>query len=144
MPVYHGCLGSHNTGLTGRTGLTDAYGSYGCLRVLRMLTDSTTSIHPSIIRHSLQEPSQKEIAKGNAVPLTESQHEFNDMLQFFRGRNEHFVSASKQGRKTLDTRWRGSLFGLAAIARIVFHLVALQERMGGPRYDCYGPAPVYE
>ena len=38
----------------------------------------------------------------------------NNMLQFFRGRNEHLVSEVKSTRKTLDTQWRGSFLGLAA------------------------------
>ena len=46
------------------------------------------------------------------------------------------------GRKALDTTWRGSFFGLAAVLRIVVHMVTLQERMLGPRYDCFGPWPV--
>ena len=64
------------------------------------------------------------------------------MLQFFRGRNEHLVAEIKQGRKALCTQWRGSFLGLAAVLRIVVHMVALQERMLGPRYDCFGPWPV--
>ena len=74
--------------------------------------------------------------------LTPSELRWNDMLQFYRGRNEHLVAQLKTGRRTLDSRWRGSLTGLAAIFRIVTHLVTLQERMRGPRYDCYGPWPV--
>ena len=64
------------------------------------------------------------------------------MLQFFRGRNEHLVAAIKTGRKALDTTWRGSFAGLAAILRVIVHMVALEERMLGPRYDCFGPWPV--
>ena len=63
-------------------------------------------------------------------------------LQFFRGRNEHLVAAVKNGRNALDTTWRGSFAGLAAILRVVTHMVTLQERMLGPRYDCFGPWPV--
>ena len=74
--------------------------------------------------------------------LTEEQLAFNDMLQFFRGRNEHLVASIKNGRKALCTKWRGSFLGLAAVLRIVVHMVALQERMLGPRYDCFGPWPV--
>lgn len=74
--------------------------------------------------------------------LTPAQLSFNDMLQFYRGRNEHEVAAVKCGRAALHGQWRGSLAGLAAIVRIAVHLVALQSRMAGPRYDCYGPWPV--
>ena len=67
---------------------------------------------------------------------------WNDMLQFYRGRNEHLVAAVKDGRAALDTRWRGSYTGLCAVIRIVMHMCALQERMLGPRYDVFGPWPV--
>ena len=63
-------------------------------------------------------------------------------MQFFRGRNEHLVAAVKTGRKALDTTWRGSFLGLAAVLRVVMHMVTLEERMLGPRYDCFGPWPV--
>ena len=49
------------------------------------------------------------------------------------------VAEVKQGHKALDTKWRGSFVRLAAILIIVVHMVALQERMRGPRHDCYGP-----
>jgi hypothetical protein len=83
--------------------------------------------------------------------LSEEQRDWNDMLQFFRGRNEHLVAAIKHGRKALDTKWRGSFLGLAAVLRIVVHMVALQERIrahagapvrlfrsvaGVPGFDC--------
>ena len=74
--------------------------------------------------------------------LTEDQVDFNNMLQFYRGRNEHLVAAVKNGRNALDTKWRGSFLGLAAVLRIVVHMVTLQERMQGPRYECFGPWPV--
>ena len=74
--------------------------------------------------------------------LTPQQMTWNNVLQWYRSRNEHMVAEVKQGRKALDTKWRGSFVGLAAILRIVVHMVALQERMRGPRYDCYGPWPV--
>ena len=74
--------------------------------------------------------------------LTEDQVDFNNMLQFYRGRNEHLVAAVKHGRNALDTKWRGSFLGLAAVLRIVVHMVTLQERMQGPRYECFGPWPV--
>ena len=45
----------------------------------------------------------------------------------------------KQPRATLNSRWRGSYSFLSAVAKIAAHVVGLQERMKGPRYDCYGP-----
>ena len=63
------------------------------------------------------------------------------MLQFYRGRNEHLVAEIKQGR-CLDARWRHSYPLLCVVVRILVHLVTLQERMKGPRYDVYGPYPV--
>jgi hypothetical protein len=67
---------------------------------------------------------------------------WNSMLQWYRGRNEHMVAEVKNGRRAISTKWRGSFAGLAAVLRIVIHMVALQERMRGPRYDVYGPWPV--
>ena len=55
------------------------------------------------------------------------------------GRNEHLVQSVKGGRKALSTTWRGSYSGICAVMRLTAHMVALQERMAGPRYDCYGP-----
>ena len=78
--------------------------------------------------------------KGGNLP--DEKVQWNNMLQFYRGRNEHLVAEIKNGRKALCTRWRGSFLGLAAVLRIVVHLVTLQERMKGPRYDCFGPWPV--
>ena len=74
--------------------------------------------------------------------LTESKVQFNNMLQFFRGRNEHMVQQVKNNRGALTTKWRGSLFDLAAVLRVIVHMVTLQERMRGPRYDVFGPWPV--
>lgn len=74
--------------------------------------------------------------------LTEPQKRWNNILQFYRARNEHAVKEVKTGRQSLDTKWRGSFIGLAAILKIVVHMVALQERMKGPKYDCFGPWPV--
>ena len=51
--------------------------------------------------------------------LTAHQRGWNEMLQFFRGRNEHLVAAIKQGRKALDTQWRGSFLGLASVIHIL-------------------------
>ena len=55
------------------------------------------------------------------------------------GRNEHLVQAVKGGRNALSTTWRGSYSGICAVMKLTAHMVALQERMAGPRYDCYGP-----
>ena len=74
--------------------------------------------------------------------LSANMLEWNDMLQFYRGRNEHEVAFVKEGRAALDTRWRGSYAGLCAVLRIVVHMCALQQRMLGPRYDVCGPWPV--
>ena len=74
--------------------------------------------------------------------LDESQRAWNNMLQFYRGRNEHLVSAIKHGRSALEDGWRGDYMGLAAVIRVISHMVALEQRMAGPRYDCYGPFPV--
>ena len=71
--------------------------------------------------------------------LTDKQRNWNNTLQFFRGLNEHLVAAVKSGRHTLDTTWRGSFAGLSAVLRVVMHMVTLEERMLGPRYDCFGP-----
>ena len=76
-------------------------------------------------------------------PLTTEQIEFNRMLQFYRGRNEHLVAELVQANAALNTRWRGSFALLAAIARLSMHMTGLQERMRGPRYPCYGPWPMH-
>ena len=67
---------------------------------------------------------------------------WNDMLQFYRGRNEHAVSEVKDGRAALEQRWRGSYSGLCAVLRLVIHMCALEQRMLGSRYDVFGPWPV--
>ena len=74
--------------------------------------------------------------------LTPKMIAWNDMLQFYRGRNEHEVATVKNGRRALDTRWCGSYAGLCAVLRLVIHMCALQGRMLGPRYDVFGPWPV--
>ena len=71
----------------------------------------------------------------------EEKKKFNDLLQFYRGRNEHLVAEVKN-RDAFATTWRGSLLGLSAALRLVVHMVGLQERMRGPRYDVFGPWPV--
>ena len=67
---------------------------------------------------------------------------WNDMLQFYRGRNEHEVATVKYGHLALSSRWRGSYLGLCAVLRLVMHMSALEQRMFGPRYDVFGPWPV--
>ena len=78
----------------------------------------------------------------NHGALTREQLAWNDMLQFYRGRNEHIVSVVKNGRAALDTQWRGSYHLLCAVVRLVMHMCALEQRMQGPRYDVFGPWPV--
>ena len=39
-------------------------------------------------------------------------------------------------------RWRGGYFQLCSVLRLAVHMTALQERMKGPRYECFGPYPV--
>ena len=83
--------------------------------------------------------------KGKGLPR--STVEFNLTIQHYRGRNEHLISEYKQQRDTLSTTWRGSFslldVLLAAIMKLSAHMVGLQERMRGPRYDCFGPWPMY-
>lgn len=74
--------------------------------------------------------------------LTPQQREFNTTIQHYRGRVEHLISEVVDGRAALCTTWRGSFSLLAAIMKIVVHMVGLQERMKGPRYDVFGPWPV--
>lgn len=64
------------------------------------------------------------------------------MIQHYRGRVEHVIGEIVKNRRALNTKWRGSYSTLAAILKIVVHMVGLQERMKGPRYDVYGPWPV--
>ena len=78
----------------------------------------------------------------NYGSLNREQLGWNDMLQFYRGRNEHEVAFVKDGRAALDTRWRGSYAGLCAVLHLVVHMCALEQRFLGPRYDVYGPWPV--
>ena len=74
--------------------------------------------------------------------LTPQQKAFNTTVQHYRGRVEHLISEVVDGRMTLCTTWRGSFSLLAAIMKIAVHMVGLQERMKGPRYDVFGPWPV--
>ena len=74
--------------------------------------------------------------------LSRQQQRFNMMVQHYRGRVEHLISEVVDGRKALSTTWRGSFSLLAAVMKISAHMVGLQERMKGPRYDVFGPWPV--
>ena len=56
--------------------------------------------------------------------LSELQLEWNEMLQFYRGRNEHLVAEIKNGR-CLEAQWRHSYPLLCAVVRLVTHMVAL-------------------
>jgi hypothetical protein len=80
-----------------------------------------------------------EFKKPPLGELTVAKKQHNAVIQHYRGRNEALVAQVKNGRKTLNTRWRGSVSLLAAILKIAIHMTALQERMKGPRFDCYGP-----
>ena len=74
--------------------------------------------------------------------MSAEQLEWNLTLQHYRGRVEHLIAELKRRRRTLDSTWWGSFSLLAAIMKIAAHMVGLQERMKGPRYDVYGPWPV--
>ena len=76
-----------------------------------------------------------------ASPLTPHQLQFNHTIQHYRARVEHLIGEMVRTRRTLSTRWRGSFSLLACIMKIVAHMVGLQERMNGPRYDVFGPWP---
>ena len=75
--------------------------------------------------------------------LTTDQIEWNLSLQHYRGRVEHLISELVHSRRALNQRWRGNFALLAAVMKISAHMVGLQERMKGPRYDCFGPWPVF-
>ena len=79
--------------------------------------------------------------KGKASDLTAQQLEFNRTVQHYRGRVEHVIREVVDGRQALCTRWRGSFALLAAILKIAVHMVGLQERMKGPRYDVLARGP---
>ena len=74
--------------------------------------------------------------------LTANKVEHNLTVQHYRGRNEHLIQSLKGRRATMNTRWSGSFSLLAAICKIAAHMVGLEERMKGPRYDVYGPWPM--
>ena len=82
------------------------------------------------------------VHEAGSPPLSGRQVEWNLTVQHYRGRVEHLISELVQSRATLNTRWRGSYANLAAVMKICAHMVGLQERMKGPRYDVFGPWPV--
>ena len=82
------------------------------------------------------------ITEWKGSNLTAQQLEFNLTVQHYRGRVEHLIAEMVQSRAALNTRWRGSFDLLAAIMKITSHMVGLQERMKGPKYDVFGPWPV--
>lgn len=74
--------------------------------------------------------------------LSSRKTQYNLTVQHYRGRCEHLISELVQSRAALNTRWRGDFSLLAAVMKISAHMVGLQERMKGPRYDVFGPWPV--
>ena len=78
--------------------------------------------------------------KGRNLSLEKQR--FNKTVQHYRGRVEHIIGQVVDNRMALCTTWRGSFTLLAAVMKIAAHMVGLQERMKGPRYDVFGPWPV--
>ena len=78
--------------------------------------------------------------KGSNLPP--DQVEWNLTLQHYRGRVEHLIAELVHSRAALNSKWPGDFPTLAAIMKISAHMVGLQERMKGPRYDVFGPWPV--
>ena len=78
--------------------------------------------------------------KGRNLSLEKQR--FNKTVQHYRGRVEHIIGQVVDNRMALCTTWRGSFTLLAAVMKIAAHMVGLQERMKGPRYDVFGPAGV--
>ena len=76
--------------------------------------------------------------------LTAAEKAHNNLLQHYRGRNEHLIRETRVGKKIFAQPWRGCFSQLSALARIAAHMTGLQERMKGPRYDVYGPWPVVD
>ena len=83
-----------------------------------------------------------EFKKPKGGTLTPQQNKWNLTLQHYCGRVEHLIGELVHSRAALNSRWRGSFSLLAAIMKICAHMVGLQERMKGPRYDVFGPWPV--
>ena len=83
-----------------------------------------------------------EYKKPPGGQLTQREAAWNITFQHYRARVEHLIREVKGPRAALTTRWRGSFALLSAVVRINAHMTGLQERMKGPRYDCYGPWPI--
>ena len=64
------------------------------------------------------------------------------MIQHYRARVEHLIAEMVTSRAALNGRWCGSYSNLAYVMKIAAHMVGLQERMKGPRYDVFGPRSV--
>ena len=63
-------------------------------------------------------------------------------MQHTRGSvGESAVAQLKNSRKALHSVWRNFLSFLAAVLHISVHMMALEERMKGPRFDFCGPWP---
>ena len=71
--------------------------------------------------------------------LSAQQLEWNLTLQHYRGRVEHVIGQLVRSRAALNSKWRGSFSLLAAIMKISAHMLGLEERMKGARYDVFGP-----
>ena len=81
--------------------------------------------------------------KPKGGQLTRPQAANKKIHQHYRGRNEHLIKEMRGGKAVLNNdAWRGSFSLLSALTRLAAHMTGLQERMKGPRYDCYGPWPV--
>lgn len=83
-----------------------------------------------------------EIKKPKGGSLSEEDKYYNKTLQHYRGRVEHLIGDLQKPRKALNSKWKGSFELLAAIMKLSVHMLGLQERMKGPRYDVFGPWPV--
>ena len=85
------------------------------------------------------------LTEWKGAGLSAEQLEWNLTLQHYRGRVEHLIAELKTGRRSVGRSTQpgaGSFSLLAAIMKISAHMVGLQERMKGPRYDVFGPWPV--
>lgn len=81
-----------------------------------------------------------EFKKPKGGQLTQLQLRHNQIIKHYRGANsEGMVSQLKTPRKALNSRWRNDLPLLAAVVKISMHMMTLEERMRGPRFDHYGP-----
>ena len=81
--------------------------------------------------------------KGKKESLTPDELEFNLVLQEYRARVEHVIGEPKKRLGIFKRKWAGNFALAAATTRIAMHMSALEERMKGPRYDCFGPWPMY-